>query len=490
MHEVRRLSRPVLPVVLAALAAGCASLPTEHGVASAVSPAPGAVWTPPPEARKPPEKDKTPSVPLVLPSDVVQSGGTLTLAQAIDLSLRNSPVTREAWFLARAAAADVGSKRGAWYPSFELDANITRQKQAQQPAQGGTVTTLNTSYGPSLSLNWLLLDAGGRQADIDEAKAALFSSNWLHDASIQNVVLDVSNAYYQYLYGKALVVAQEANVKTAKESLTAAEERHRAGVATIADVLLARTAASQTELDLVSAQGLVQTIRGALATELGVPANIPVEAGDLPEIENLDRVSESVDRLIETAAAERPDLAARRLDAEKAAAHVRSVRSAGLPALMASGSIGRSYFENPGGTTGVNVYSGAILFRFPVFSGFSSAYAVRQAEEEARAARAQLEDFSNQVVLQVWRSYYGVQTAAQRVRTTRDLLASARQAEEVASGRYKAGVGGFLDLLAAQSAFANARAQEVQARTEWYLAMAQIAHDVGALGPTGVEKKL
>lgn len=424
--------------------------------------------------------------PPVLPSEVVEKGGTLTLAQAIDLSLRNSPLTRDAWFRARAAAAEVGVKKGAWFPALELDANLTRHKQALS----GTLTIQNTTFGPSLSLNWLLLDAGGRQADIDEARAALFSSDWLHDATIQNVILDTAVAYYGYLYGKALVVAQEANVKAARESLTAADERHRAGVATIADVLLARTAESQAELDLTSAQGLVRTIRGALATQLGVPANIPVEAGELPEIENLDRVKESVDRLIEQAARDRPDLAAKRFDVEKAEAHVRSVRSAGLPALFALGSLGRTYFESRTGTNGVGVYSGAILFSFPVFSGFSNVYDIKKAQEEAKAAQAEAQDFANQVVLQVWTSYSALQTSTQRVRTTRDLLASAQQSQEVASGRYRAGVGGILDLLAAQSAFASARAQEVQARTEWYLSLARLAHDIGALGPSQAEGKL
>jgi len=303
------------------------------------------------------------------------------------------------------------------------------------------------------------------------------------------VILDTAVAYYGYLYGKALVAAQEANVKAAKESLSAAEERHRAGVATIADVLLARTAESQAELDLASAQGLVRTIRGALATQLGVPANLPVEAGELPGIQNLDRVTESVDSLIEKASRERPDLAAKRFDVQKAEAHVRSVKSAGLPALVASGSLGRTYFETRTGTSGVGVYSGAILFSFPVFSGFSNVYDIKKAQEEAKAARAEADDYANRVVLQVWTSYSALQTATQRVRTTRDLLASAAQSQEVSSGRYKAGVGGILDLLAAQGAFANARAQEVQARTEWYLALARLARDVGALGPGQAEGK-
>jgi outer membrane protein len=475
----------LVPAAAAVLIAGgwaCTTVPTEKGVARAVAPSPGTPWTPPAAAAMPPQT----AAPPVLPSDVVGKSGVLTLAQAIDLSLRNSPVTRDAWFKARAAAAEVGVKKGAWFPALELDANVTRQKQA---ALGGTVTIQNTTYGPSVALNWLLLDAGGRQADIDEARAALFSSDWQHASTVQNVILDTAVAYYGYLYAKALVLAQEANVKAARESLAAAEERHRAGVATIADVLLARTAESQAELDLTSARGLVQTIRGALATQLGVPANIPVEAGELPDIENLDRVKESVDQLIDKAARERPDLAAKRFDAEAAEAHVRSVRSAGLPALFASGSLGHSYFETRTGTNGVGVYGGTILFSFPVFSGFSNVYDVKKAQEEAKAVRAEAEDYANQVVLQVWTSYSALQTSAQRVRTTRDLLASARQSQEVASGRYKAGVGGILDLLAAQGAFANARAQEVQARTEWYLALARLARDVGALGPSQAEGK-
>ena len=47
------------------------------------------------------------------------------------------------------------------------------------------------------------------------------------------------------------------------------------------------------------------------------------------------------------------------------------------------------------------------------------------------------------------------------MRTTRDLLASAPQSADVAEGRYKAGVGSILDLLTAQAALADARAQEV-----------------------------
>ncbi|MHB8839182.1 MAG: TolC family protein, partial [Gemmatimonadaceae bacterium] len=86
---------------------------------------------------------------------------------------------------------------------------------------------------------------------------------------------------------------------------------------------------------------------------------------------------------------------------------------------------------------------------------------------------------------QVWTSYWMLQTATQRVATARDLLTSATRSEEVARGRYAEGVGSILDLLTAQSALADARAQAIQSRWTWYAALAQLARDAGVLGTRG-----
>ena len=125
--------------------------------------------------------------------------------------------------------------------------------------------------------------------------------------------------------------------------------------------------------------------------------------------------------------------------------------------------------------------------RIPVFRGFDTTYQVRKAREEAEAAKATAERTEDEVVLDVWSSYYAVQTASQRVLTTRDLLASATQSAEVTQGRYKAGVGSILDLLTAQSALAEARSQEAQARSLWFLTIAQLAHATGVLEPGSPE---
>ena len=122
-----------------------------------------------------------------------------------------------------------------------------------------------------------------------------------------------------------------------------------------------------------------------------------------------------------------------------------------------------------------------LFLKWPVFTGFKTTYDTRQAEAAADAFAAQAETAEQSMIFQVWSSYYNLQTAAQQLRTTRDLLASAKESAEVARGRYKEGVGSILDLLTAESSLAEALAQDVRSRAGFLLSLAQLAHDSGTL---------
>ena len=417
------------------------------------------------------------------------TGRTVSLSEAVDVALRNSPVTRQSWLAARAAAAGLGSRRSALFPAVELDAQAGRQKQT---SSGAYLSTLLTTYGPTASLSFLVLDLGGRSADIAEAEQSLYAADFTHNAAMNDLILLVAQSYYTYQGVRALLVAQEASLKQAEENYAAATERHRAGVATIADVLQARTSLSQQRLAYETVKGQIETERGQLTTALGVPIDLPVDAAPLPEDQNVDEVVRSVDVLMADAGRLRPDLAAARSHALAAESHVRSVRSGGLPTLSLSASINRTWFEGSDAlrSYGDN-YSLSLFFRWPVFTGFKTAYDTRQAEALAEAAGAQAESAAQQVIYQVWSSYYNLQTAVHQVRASRDLLESSKESAEVARGRYKEGVGSILDLLTAESALATALAQDVRSRAGFLLAVAQLAHDTGTvdLGPDAPEKK-
>ena len=108
-----------------------------------------------------------------------------------------------------------------------------------------------------MTLGYLLLDFGGRDASVEAARQALFAANWNQNQAIQDVLLNVAQAYYAYVGAKAQVGAAEATLRDAETSLRSADARLRYGAGTIADVYQARADAAQATLVLVGARGAV-----------------------------------------------------------------------------------------------------------------------------------------------------------------------------------------------------------------------------------------
>lgn len=428
-----------------------------------------------------------PAVPSPgIPPELRHEDGRIGLAGLIDLALRQSPTTRAAWASARAAAAAAASEQRAWWPEIGADLGVDSAKGS---AAGGRFVFEQTSWGPAADLTYLLADLGGRAASVRETRAVLLAANASHHAAVQQTVLDVEQAYYRFAGTCALLEAENAAVREAQAHLDASEQRRTAGVATIADVLQARTALSQAKLQLETTRGQVEVVRGVLAAATGIAVSTPLEvelpAGDPP----LERTLEAVERWIEAAREHRPDLIAARAGVAEREANEKKVFSEGLPTLRLSAGLGRTYYDS--GRTFSNSYGASLLLRIPLFRGFTWAYDRREAREKLEAARARVDEADRRVVLEVWTSYQRLKTATARVRAAADLMESATRSAEVARERYQAGVGSVLDLLTAQRLLESARAQQVAARTDWYVSMAQLRRDAGVIdvpasgGPAG-----
>ena len=466
-----------------ALVTACIHGPPGVGGAPGAPPTPHDLWVPPAEARA----STTPVAPsaqgdtaILTPELLAEAAQGLTLAHVVDLALSNNPATRVSWLQARAAADAYGQERARLFPTLNAGANALTSKQVATSVRFGGQRNQVT---PSVNLSWLVLDMGGRSGSREASREGAYAAGFTHDAVIQNAVLAAESAYFGYMATRALLEAQRASVTEAEANLQAAQHRHDVGLATIADVLQARTVASQARLAAETTAGQLQAARASMAVAMGLPANTPFDVAAPPTDTPVGTVSQSVDSLIVDAVRARPDLAAAEARARQAFASARATRSSGLPSITLSGNGGRVYSQTPE-LSGAS-YSFSLGLSFPIFTGLAQSYANRVAEDRAQTAVAQADGLRQQVIQQVFTSYYALQTATQRVHTTDDLLASATQSEQVAQGRYQEGVGTILDLLTAQQALANARAQQSQARWSWLLALAQLAHDGGVLGIDG-----
>lgn len=476
----------------------CTPGPPRIDGAPGAPPAPSTLWPVPQAAKEPPPPATTPVAPeatAALRGDTSDyEGQHLELDDVVDLALRRNPATRESWLNARAAADAYGASRGALLPS--IDAGVTTGRTSSAP---GSISSLGTGTGSdigtrtasgsrsqlttSATLSYLLFDLGGRSGSIEQAKQRAVAADLTHNATVHDVILQVESALFSYLATRALHDAQEETVREAVADTAAAAERMHVGVATLAELLQARTQLAQARLQLATLQGQEVTAKGNLATAMGLPANARFDVGNVQVSDTVARITASVDSLVNAAIATRPEVAEVRAEAASLAAAVRVARSAGYPALTLS-STTSSIQSTQRGVSPRN----AQLFlgvQIPVFNGFSRQYDARAAREQYEAGLARLVSTRQQVAAQVFSAYSAQTTANERVRSARELLVAAQQSADVALGRYREGVGTIVDLLLARGALATARAEDIQARWEWRTALAQLAHDTGLLTTTG-----
>jgi len=465
---VRVLSRFILCILLIFQVVACSKTPPE--VNSAIHAAPSQDELPPEEDIKPIESLFDGRLPEAEMGGDLAPHGSMALAELVDVALTNSPTTRVAWAQARAAAAGWGSSRSEYYPTIggEIDSVVGQVRQAI--FQGG-----QSYVSVGLALDYLLLDFGGREARVRAAKEALIAANWSHDQAIQDVLRDIPQAYYTYLGDKALVTASRKNLQDANTTLRSTEARRESGVSTIADVLQARSGASQAQADLASARGSSKIAKGTLASAVGWQANVDFDVADEPSRLPINKLSKGVDTLVEEAKYKRPDLGTAQATVRQYAAQVEDARSKPFPTLSASGNLQYQKFTNGDASAAY----GGLTLKIPLFAGFSMRNALKQAQAELEAAKGQLAAQEDTVIKEVWDAFHNFTTVKEQYRAYKSLLSSASESFDVSLARYNSGAADITELLNAQNTLAKARSELIQSRMNLYSQYAELLHAVG-----------
>src|SRR6202012_1027611 len=113
-----------------------------------------------------------------------------TLAELTDLAQQHNPETRVAWEQAKARAAALGIARAAFYPTLTAVALATTLRLPSLIGEFFHRQTLGI-FEPTLHVEYLVLDFGGRGGAIDLAKANLLVSDLAFNDTHRKVIFQV-----------------------------------------------------------------------------------------------------------------------------------------------------------------------------------------------------------------------------------------------------------------------------------------------------------
>ncbi len=446
----------------------------------------GEFWSPPDWAR---EEQASDPVWQSLSSRKIDTSSPLKLADLVAIALDHNPVLRQSWENARVAAAETGQDRSQWYPAVTVGAEASYQKENFN-LHSSSAATINPdqdvlNYGPSLKVTWLVLDLGGRSSRIEESLQNLLAADYSYNRALQDIILEVESAYYDYYSSRSGLAAARADVKDAETSLTAARRKLKAGLATKLDELQARATYEDSLASLETARGTARTSKANLARAIGLPASTELKISDPSAEPPLEITAPEINRLTDEALKERPDLAALRAAVRAADAAARAASSGLWPALTAGGTAGKNWYSYYGDNELYDDsygYTGYLSLSWEIFNGFYDLNLKRAAEARAAAAREELAGAELAASADVWSNYYAYDSAAGKYRYSKAFFETARASYDLALESYKAGLSSILDLLRSQSQLAAARNQLIFSKKDVFIALAELAHATGTLG--------
>ena len=408
---------------------------------------------------------------------------TYSLSELVDLAEAHNPATRFAWERARSQAAVLGITRSELYPT--LAAAALSQTESVQAFLGNRFfgQTIQT-FELALDLNYTVFDFGARSGRIDSARARLLSSNFAFNDTHRTVINQVQQAYYRLLRAIGQEDAATSSLSNAKSVEQAAEERLTNGLATLPDVLEARSATAQAEYDLQAVLGAEEIARGDLATAVGMSASVAIKIQPLDQLPTPDSIGETVEQAINRAFGQRPDLIQQVTEIGASKATLKEARAAYYPTLSLNvrPAMPSLYaIQQPFDWVHTADLTGSVSLnlKWTVFDGGARKNRAAQAQADIHAAEAQTNLKKNQVADEVWTAYSNLNTAFRQHKTAIALLEAASQSYHAALESYNYGLRNLLDVTAAQRSLAQARSADVFARTQVLTALADLAFATG-----------
>jgi NodT family efflux transporter outer membrane factor (OMF) lipoprotein len=386
--------------------------------------------------------------------------GSQELDQRIDEALAHSPTVEAARASLKQSQETLRASKGAWFPSADLGAGVSRQKQSV--ASGGTGTPF-TLYNASVNVSYTLDLFGGVRRGVELRRAQVDYQRWLLEGAELSLASNVATATFREAALQEEMEATSEVVKLLQEQSDLAAKQYAIGVKSQGDLLAVQSQLASAQAALAPQKLALAAIRNQLSVLLGrMPSGGGIQGGDLSGYQLPASVPLSVPSDL---VRQRPDVLAAEAQLHGAMAQVGLATANLFPQITLGGSYGSSateakdLFKEPftGWSLGLNLLQ-------PIFHGGSL-------RAQKRAAEAGLDGASATYRASVLNAFRDVSDTLNALQYDADALAAQAQAEQAASksldlvkAQYRLGAASYLQLLDATRQWQQARIGFIQAR--------------------------
>jgi outer membrane protein len=404
----------------------------------------------------------------------------LTLLDAKRLALANHPDVRASLFDQFAAGEAVKIARAGYQPQV-----LGEVVQAVAPG-GERIAAYNAITDPTV-IQRTALGVGvqqyitdfGRTGDlVQAAEFDVRARTAVANRTVDTVLLDVTQAYFDVLRANALLVVANQTSLERRTLLHQVSALQRAGLRSTLDVAIA-------ERDVASADQLVlegQNRRlDAFAELTDAIGSSQYAIYRLADVSRLPAVPADFQALEDAAQRNNPEVLEAQALGSAAASRVQAAGVLSRPTVTGYGFFGASPFKesdvaipSPYAAAGVNL-------TVPIYTGGSIAAQQRQARDESSAAMEAAVSARNRLLRDVRVAYEDVKTARRNVDVSERLLQTANEALNDTNVRYRIGLNTIVDVSEAELERTQAAIATTNATYDFILREADLEFATGLI---------
>jgi outer membrane protein len=421
-----------------------------------------------------------------------QSSRSLTLSEAIDLSIKNNKNLKSNEAKIEEATAAVENALNRKLPDASVSgsylrlnsANIDIKSKSSSPSTGGTTAPADggspkanqAMYG--IANVSLPLYAGGRiNYGIESAKYLEEAARLDADNQKEDVIQNTINAYANLFKSRASLDIVKESLEAQKQRVAQFSNLEKNGLLARNDLLKAQLQASNVELSLLDAENNWRLSNVNMNLMLGLPENTELTA-DSASLQQTTAVK-SIDEYEQLAIQSRKDVAALELRKKAAATGVKAAKGEAYPSLALTGGYVAATIPN------VLTVTNAINVGLGVQYNIASLWKIKSNIHEAQAREKQVaigQDILNDAIrLQINQAYQNYLSAQKKIDVYQTAVAQAAENFRITKNKYENALVTTTDLLDADVAQLQAKLNLSNAKVDAVVAYNKLLQTAGLL---------
>jgi len=407
----------------------------------------------------------------------------LTLRECIDIALERSPDAILSRLSVITSELSLNDARSRYFPQIYLNGTYLFSDRIEFGFE-------KENYDLGLSASYTIWDHGHREAEVAQGREDLKAAQQRREGQIQQIIYDVTRAYYNLLKAQRLVEVDEEILRIARQNTERVRAFMEAGKKIEADVLAAEVREANDELQLVQDKNNLEIARADLAMAMGLDPASRIQVVDdtgykrfivLGKLEPEElRLDEAIDRALKN----RAELKEMRAKIKAAEWGLFLAKIDRYPKITAEYSYDVNlddYLRERESFKDHRSWRAVAKLSFPLFDGGVSRRREQRYEIQLRDLKECYKSLQRQIMLEVRQNYLNIMRTRKQLEILDKQVRNAKANLDVTTGRYEQEVATELEVAEARSLYAQAMTNRVRAYYDYKIAQAALRKAIGEL---------